>query len=75
MSTITPASSTYLNQLRARIDAGDHVAVYDELYSLGYSYAGWASGVAKENTVAGVAANQFMIATHGDALNYQVVDA
>ncbi|WP_281272934.1 calcium-binding protein, partial [Hydrogenophaga borbori] len=37
--------------------------VYADLYSKGYSYAGWAGGVASESTIAGVSAVNFLTGT------------
>lgn len=39
------------------------VKFYDEMYSDGYRYAGWALGVARNDTVTGKSATDFMIAT------------
>ena len=39
-------------------------AVYADLYAKGYNYAGWAEGVAKGNTVTGLAALNYMQESH-----------
>ncbi len=36
---------------------------YDEMYSNGYNYAGWANGVAKGNTTTGKSATDFLVKT------------
>lgn len=41
----------------------DAKQVYADLYSQGYKYAGWAGGVASENTIAGVSAVNFLTGT------------
>ncbi|AYR24786.1 hypothetical protein [Herbaspirillum rubrisubalbicans] len=39
------------------------IDVYQQLYDKGYSYAGWALGVAKANTVTGTAALDYLTGT------------
>jgi len=39
------------------------IAVYQDLYSKGYNYAGWALGVAKGNTITGTAALDYLSGT------------
>ncbi len=55
-----------LNSYRDRINSGglEQVRqVYSELYAKGYNYAGWALGVAKGNTLTGLAALDFLQGT------------
>ena len=57
------------NQLKVyRIDIKKNgvngaVKFYDDMYKDGYNYAGWAVGVARNDTVTGKSATDFMIAT------------
>lgn len=39
------------------------IAVYQDLYAKGYSYAGWALGVATGNTITGTAALDYLTGT------------
>ncbi|MDR1062612.1 MAG: hypothetical protein LBL48_01535, partial [Azoarcus sp.] len=58
-----PITIQELQNYKHAIEAGGVNAVkevYADLYSKGYSYAGWAEGVVKENTVAGLAAMNYM---------------
>ena len=52
----------YANQLQNGTLQDVH-QVYADLYSKGYNYAGWADGVASEDTIAGVSAVNFLTET------------
>lgn len=58
----TAQLDAYAQQL-ANGTLADVEEVYADLYSKGYNYAGWAGGVASENTIAGVSAVNFLTGT------------
>lgn len=58
----TAQLDTYAQEL-ANGTLADVEEVYADLYNKGYNYAGWAGGVASENTIAGVSAVNFLTGT------------
>ncbi|HEX7984704.1 MAG TPA: hypothetical protein VF616_14400 [Duganella sp.] len=56
-------SIVQIQQLETTLASGDINGVYTYLSQQGYNYAGWAGGVAAGNTIAGVAALDFMKGT------------
>jgi hypothetical protein len=58
----TAQLETYAQQL-ANGTPADLEQVYADLYSKGYTYAGWAGGVASESTTTGVSAVNFLTGT------------
>ncbi len=56
-------SLVQINQLQAELVSGEIDGVYSALEKNGYSYAGWAAGVANGDTLAGVVAVDFLSGT------------
>ncbi|WP_286162318.1 calcium-binding protein, partial [Duganella sp. HH101] len=58
-----PLSLTQLNNLQQFISNGDLHGFYKRMENSGYEYAGWADGVASGNSIAGIAATDFLKGT------------
>ena len=58
-----PLSYNTIQQLIVSANSDEISSVYNTLYSLGYSYTGWANGVVQEDTIAGVSAQAFLNGT------------
>lgn len=56
-------TSQQIQDLIDKVENGDITAGYRSLSALGFHYADWAFGVAKENTIAGVSAVNFLEGT------------
>ena len=56
-------SKNQIAQIKATEAAGDISSAYDALSNQGYGYAGWAGGVARGDTIAGVAAVDYLKGT------------
>jgi len=63
-----PLELAQLSELQKKLDRGDIHGFYKDLLNQGYLYAGWADGVARENTLAGVAAVEFLTGTAGTGI-------
>ncbi len=66
-------STTDINTLIAQVKTGDISGAYTYLSDRGYDYASWANGVVTENTIAGVAAVNFLTDTAGHDLSEQTL--
>jgi hypothetical protein len=59
----TPLSVATLNAYISQIESGGldkALPIYDAMNAMGYKYTGWAAGVARGDTVTGVAALDFL---------------
>lgn len=66
MSQTQTLTTAQLQAYADRLQHGtltDVQQVYNDLYSKGYNYAGWAGGVANESTITGVSAVNFLTGT------------
>lgn len=59
----TPVSIEQIRQLQGQLAAGQISEVYATLSNSGYAYADWAKGVANGDTVAGIAALDYLKGT------------
>ena len=60
---IQPLTIEQIQQLQTQLAAGQISEVYSTLLDRGYTYAGWANGVANTNTIAGIAAVEYLNGT------------
>lgn len=70
-----PLNTTDLDELGALLSDGRILEFYEVLYGRGYSYAGWAYGVASGSSVSGAAALQFMNSSLGYELSAESVES
>jgi Ca2+-binding RTX toxin-like protein len=62
-TNVNPLSNAQLHQLQVMLDNDDISSFYQFLLARNYNYAGWAQGVAAEDSIAGIAAVQYMKGT------------
>jgi hypothetical protein len=56
-------TSQQLGQYQTMLDNGQVSQFYDAMSAQGYNYAGWANGVARENSITGLSALDYLKGT------------